>query len=288
MAIQKTDSQDIILVKNVDIDCSEVTSEIVKTSRRYQDPDTGQMSSMYEDIPEEWNHKDFFQVKWSGHPHRIEPGKTRRMPRYIAEHYAKHLADHMLGKMEKKLDKKGLITSMTERPKMLRQILVEVEEYFLQPVEETEGARGIAEVEALNRGERPVNVGAVPPPAVGVLTADMPSLEDIVKKAGEESKDKMAASPTIEDKSDVPEGTVVDTPVGEKAETVKKEPKMQGKGKEMAKKGQNSESDEKTSIFDKTKPLPPRRELIKTAYEMGIEITGKESSDQIATLIRKF
>ena len=246
---QKTDPQDILLVKNIDEGCGETSNDVVRTSRRSQDMDTGQWINEYVEIPEEWNHKDFFQVKWSGQPHRILPGQTKLMPRYIAEHYAKYLATHMLGKMEKETGRMGLVQSTVERPKMLARILVRVENYHLGDSDGDEGIKAIAEVDALNQNERPLNLGIIPNPAVGILKDEPPSVEEIMKKAGETPE---------------PNGDSLSPVKDEKVENVK------------------------TSLFDKSKPLPMKGELITTAVKLGIEIKGNESSEQLANLIRSF
>ena len=248
---QKTDPQDIILVKNIDTDCTESSTDVVRTSRKLQDPETGQWFNEFVEIPEEWNHKNYFQVKWSSQPHRILPGETKLMPRYIAEHYAKYLATHMLGKMEKTTGRMGLIQSSVERPKMLARILLRVESYHLGDSMADEGARAVAEVEALNKGERALDLGTIPNPAIGVLKAEPPTIDEIMKKAGE-------------DATGLPSTIPADAPVDQKVEEVK------------------------TSLFDKSKPLPPKGQLITTAVKLGIEIKGNESSDQLATMIRAF
>ena len=153
-----TDPQDILIVQNIDLNCNDI------------DPEEG------------WSHADFFQVKWGGHPHRIAPGETRRMPRYVAEHYAKHLADHILMKMEEESGRKFLVNNPIERPKVLKQILVGVDEYFLPQDEPSEGEKVARQIDQLNE-EPALDVGEVPPPAVGVLkempqTPDLPPLKD--------------------------------------------------------------------------------------------------------------
>ncbi len=243
---QKTDPQDIILVCNIDENCTDISSDVVRTSRRSQDPETGQVFNEFLEIPEEYNHKDFFQVKWSSQPHRILPGQTKLMPRYIAEHYAKYLATHMLQKMEKETGRIGLVQSTVERPKMLARILVRVENYHLGDSNADEGQRALAEVEALNKGERPIDLGVIPNPAVGILKDEPPPLEEIMKTAGE----KIADEP--------------DNKVDDKVEEIK------------------------SSVFDKSKPLPLKAELITTAVKLGFEVKGNESSEQLANMIRSF
>lgn len=142
------DSQDILIVQNVDLSCNDIDSE------------------------EGWSHADFFQVKWGGQPHRIAPGETRRMPRYVAEHYAKHLADHMLQKMEVETGRQFLVNGAIERPNMLKRIIMGVDEYFLQQTAQTgvsEGEKVAQEVDRMNPEEKETDLGVIPDPMVGVL-----------------------------------------------------------------------------------------------------------------------
>jgi len=105
---KKTSEQDIITVQNIDLDCDEV------------DPETG------------ISHREYFQVKWDGVPHRIKPGATRNMPRYLAEHYAKHLTDHLLLRKEKEEKRTNLMNNSVEREKIKGQIMIGVDEFFVQ------------------------------------------------------------------------------------------------------------------------------------------------------------
>lgn len=155
----KGNEQDILIVQNVDLNCNDI------------DPEEG------------WSHADFFQVKYGGHPFRIKPGESRRMPRYVAEHFAKHLADHMLTKMEEETGKQFLINNIVERPKMLKKILLSVEQYFLdEDIKSlTPGEQAGAEVERLNsiEEEKALDLGEVPIPMMGVLTDQ---ISEVIKK----------------------------------------------------------------------------------------------------------
>lgn len=258
--------EDIILVKNIDVDCNDITTDVVRTSRKIFNPETGATSTVFEDQVEEWSHKDYFQVRWSGHPHRIKPGETRRMPRYIADHFAKYLADHILAKREKAEKRTGLVQSIVERPKVLAQILLKVDEYYLRDSFSDEGARAVAEVEALNPAEEvsAISVGVVPPPAVGVLKPEPPSLDEVMKKAGEEASESL------------PEATKI---TGSPAAHIKGS---------TQKKTATTAGSSKTSLFDKDKPLPSKTELLRTAYEMGLDVTGDETQEQLAAMLKGF
>jgi hypothetical protein len=147
-------AQDILIVKNIDLNCN--------------------------DVDEEGNsHQDFFQVKWDSYPQRIRPGLTRRMPRYLAEHFAKHLADHVLIKKETSEGKVGLINHPVERPKVLSEILVAVDEYYLPQDKKSDGEKISDEVDKMNV-EQEIDLGEVPNKAVGVLAkgTDVPVDEE--------------------------------------------------------------------------------------------------------------
>lgn len=173
MAQQKTHPDDILEVENIDLQCDEVQQEVIRTSRRVQDPETGQWSTLYEEQVFEFNHGDYFQVLWDLRPFRIKPGETRLMKRSVAEHYAKHLANHMLGKEERKTGRQGLIQSNVARPAMLQRILKRVVEYYQQSELLTVGEQAEVDFNRLNAQEeaRAANLGYIPPTAVGVFEA---------------------------------------------------------------------------------------------------------------------
>lgn len=216
---------DILLVANPDLNCEDV------------------------DSLEGWSHKDYFEVKWDKRPHRIAPGQTRRMPRWLSLHYAKHLADHLLTKEEEETGKKGLMQSPVRRPQVLATILLAIEELFEEPSKVTEGEEVARKVKDLNippafteavgggksmeLGE--TSIGEVPEPTIGVLNPE-PKIEEIMKEAGKLEETEEA----------------------------------------------------KTSIWDKDKPKPTRRELVEEADKLGIELTGKENVDQLIEKIKKF
>lgn len=137
MPEQKIDQQDILLVQNIDLNC-----EIYDEENQY-------------------NHRDYFMVKWDGVPHKIVPGGTRRMPRYIAEHYAKHLADHMLMKMQESGGgKRNYMTDKTERSKMMGKIILGVEQFFYDEPQAVGGEAVAKQVDELNKDDA-IDVGMV-------------------------------------------------------------------------------------------------------------------------------
>jgi len=180
----KENEMDLLLVANPDVNCDEVDSE------------------------KGYNHKDYFEVKWGGFPHRIAPGQQKRMPRFLAKHFAKHLADHLLMRKEKETGLKNLVQSATERPKMLAMILLGVDSYFHEQENPTEGEKVGQEVEELNPQEKSksldlgtTNIGQVTDPMLGVLK---PSVErNVVDPEEEKGKqtpwDKMPRAQLFEE-----------------------------------------------------------------------------------------
>ena len=234
----KPHEMDVLIVCNVDTDC-DVT-----------------------DTEENYPHKDYFQVRWAGHPHRIGPGLTKKMPRFLAEHYAKHLADHMLLKMEEKTNRKGLMQSSFERPKMIERIILGVDTWFLGDNEAEEGGKVAGMVDQLNPGERPLDLGEVPSPMMGVLK---PEPKKVVVE------DDEPAAP--EKPADVPPAPTApeNPPESTGSETLSENAKP-----------------EETSIYDPAKPKPTKKQLVADCEKLGIEITGKETVDQLIAKIKAF
>ena len=181
MPTPNASEQDILLVHNPDIDCNET------------------------DSTEGWSHKEFFQVKWGGQPHRVKPGETRRMPRFLAEHYAKHLADHILIKEGDTSGRKGLMQSPVERPKVLSKIILGVEEYFGGEMIIGEAEKVIKQVEVLNeeKEEKALDLGIIPNSTMGTLIPEPPSLNEVMNNAGIDNP-QSEISPEAEIKSDEP------------------------------------------------------------------------------------
>lgn len=144
----KTSQEDILIVRNIDVACTEVHQELVRRDRSQQD-ENGHTFVAYEDVIDEWRHADFFQVRFNGYPHRIAPGEVKLMPRYLAEHYAKHLADHVLLKTGKPQN------HAIERPKTLAKIIEGVHTYFQEDASD-DNQRLAQRLDELNR---PENVG---------------------------------------------------------------------------------------------------------------------------------
>lgn len=183
-----------VLVANIDIGCNETSVDIVKVSNRIVD-DEGNVASQIYDKHEEWKHTDYFQVKYDGKPYIIEPGKTKHLPRFVAEHFAKHLADHLLQKLENETGRKGLVQSSIERPKMLKQILTEMNENITPEVSLAAVEQPVVPVD----NDPVVDAGVVPNTAIGDLKPEPLTLAELLKVAGEDP-DKVDRIP-LEDTS---------------------------------------------------------------------------------------
>lgn len=246
--------EDLMMVKNIDLNCSEVTSEIVRKDVSRED-ENGHRYVAYEEVVEEFSHADYFQVKFNGYPHRIAPGETKVWPRYLAEHYAKHLADHMLQKQEASENKMGLVNSKVERPKVLKQIIVGVQQYYYDSEEAnmTAEQQRIRQIEDLNR-----------PAAPGLREEGGRKVHDL----GE-----------VEDR----------TPVVNKALGV-----LEDEPKSLEEVLADVPDDKPTVERDPNKPALTqpnaitRKELFEAAHAQGIKVTGRETKDQLVGILQKY
>lgn len=202
---RKPHELDTLVVKNIDINCN-----VIDTTDYYP-------------------HKEYFQVKYSGKSHRIAPGATKRMPRFLAEHFAKHLANHILMAREEKEKVVGLLQSSVERPKVIKEIILGVDTWFLGDDQTDEV---VETSEPVTQEDRPIDLGVVNNPLIGVL-------KDI---------------------------TTTSTP------TVVVQP----------------QSVNETSIWDESKPKPDQSKLLEECKKLGIDVTGNETADELAELIKKF
>src|SRR5258708_14504016 len=243
---------DILLIQNTDTNCDEVDSVLG------------------------WQHKDCFEWPWDGKPHRIVPGGQRRFPRWLAKHYAKHLADHVLGRMDKP------INDAYWRPVVLGKIFIAVEELFDEGPTPTPGEKALHEVEDLNP-ELPTSqvaqefgagkghelpsqdLGSMPDPTIGTLRPAKQPIEvkeapkEQITFANQEELDKYIADRQ-----------------GDKDADMDVKPAAQ--------------SSAKTPIWDKSsgKMKPTHKELVAEAEKLDLELTGKETVDQLIEMISKF
>lgn len=200
------ETQDIyasVMVANIDLGCSDQSVDIVKVSNRVLDAE-GNVSTEIFDKHDEWSHSDFFQVKFDGKPYRIAPGKTALLPRFVAEHFAKHLANHLLQKKEDETGRRGLVSSPTERPNILKQIITEVNtgEFTMPTVSEP-----VIATPAVDNTPTE-DAGIVPNTAEGVLIPEPPTLAEILVVAGEDPNkvDRIPINETsiVDDKKPLP------------------------------------------------------------------------------------
>lgn len=172
--------EDTMIVKNILVGDDHQMEDVIPyaSARQSIDPSTGAQhfvnqieTNMFENI---WNTKDFFEIRWDGRPHRIKPGETRRMPRYLADHFAKYLIDYILSTREEKEKKTGLTKNRLERKQLYDQIIVGVDSYYNGDVwdHERQGVIVEQQVADLNKNDNAIDLGAVPNPALGYGTSD--------------------------------------------------------------------------------------------------------------------
>lgn len=260
---------DTLVVTNIDVDCHDIQQYTVEKAVPAQ-PLAGEnnplnIPRLYEtqQVLNEFNHAEFFEVRYNGQAFRIKPGESDEWPRYIAEHYAKHLADHLLTRMEEaeakralaenRSPKTGFVSSSVERPKVLMQIL-QVKSWINKDVEgapqqqtDLSGAQDIGAVPNYAVG----NLQAQPKTAEEILAETSPEPPHIADKDGVGAPDNVAVEPNL--------GTPVATPSA--VETAPSEP----------------------DTTEATKP-----QLIREAVQLGIEVNGRESIDDLKDKIRAF
>lgn len=176
----KEHPEDTLIVRNVLVgDETEVEDVIPYANARPSiDPSTGQQhfvnqidTNLFE---HSWNTRDFFEVRWDGRPHRIKPGETRNMPRYLADHFAKNLIDFILIHREEKEKVTGLVKNRMERTKLYKQVIVGVSSYYNGDSWEygREGNYVEQQVADMNRNDNAINLGEVPNLAMGYGVTD--------------------------------------------------------------------------------------------------------------------
>jgi hypothetical protein len=146
----KTNENDTLYVKNVDIDCAEDTYDSVRVSERFRDPESGRILTTFKELNFHFNHADGFQVRWAGQPFTLKPGETAKMPRYLGEHFATHLVNHMLDKRGPNARSNPML-----RPAELEKIIIQ-EEPFFSAVADSVGTAALKTVQDLNEGNAPI------------------------------------------------------------------------------------------------------------------------------------
>lgn len=185
----KEHPEDTLIVRNILVgDDNEIEDVIPYANARPSiDPSTGQQhfvnqidTNLFE---YSWNTKEYFEVRWDGRPHRIKAGDTRRMPRYLADHFAKYLIDYILTQREDREKVTGLVKNRLERAKLYKQIIVGVDSYYNGDTwdYEREGNFVEKQVNELNRPDTAIDLGEVPNIALGYGVTDNPpeSIEDL-------------------------------------------------------------------------------------------------------------
>lgn len=209
----KEHPEDTLIVRNILVgDNTEVEDVIPYANARPSiDPGTGAqhfVNQIETNVFEySWNTREYFEVRWDGRPHRIKAGETRRMPRYLADHFAKYLIDFMLTQREDREKVTGLLKNRLERAKLYKQIIVGVDSYYNGDSwdYEREGNYVEKQVTELNRADNAINLGELPPVALGYGTTDkapehieetLPVLSSPVSTLPQ-SQDELMASKTI-------------------------------------------------------------------------------------------
>ncbi len=178
----KEHPEDTLIVCNILVGDDNEIQEVIPyaNARPSIDPSTGQQhfinqidTNIYE---HSWNTSEFFEVRWDGRPHRIRAGETRRMPRYLADHFAKHLIDYILIEREKREKVTGLLKHRGERAKLYKEIIQGVDSYYNGDMfdYEREGTYVEQQVGQLNQPDNSLNLGEMPPVALGFGTTDKP------------------------------------------------------------------------------------------------------------------
>ena len=84
----RSDQNDTLWIKNIDLDCGDTSFDTIRISERWRDPETNRVITRFKDESNEYDHREGFTVKWSAQKFIIKPGQTMRMPRFLGEHYA--------------------------------------------------------------------------------------------------------------------------------------------------------------------------------------------------------
>lgn len=263
-ATPRPHEHDTIAVTNIDINCDQTTTYTVEKSIPVP-PAPGETNPM--NIPRhqsqmvegEFNHANYFEVRYNGQPFRIKPGETKTLPRYIAEHFAKHLTDHILTRREEQENikrkkrnlspKSGLVQSKIERPKTLSEIM-DVQQYFLE-------GQTDQNQQTVDPNTPATDIGDVPHHTLGNLKDEPKTAEEIL---GTDKPDQVSPGPTVE----APDtGAQVSNQVG--VDNAPPEPPTTEASGE-----------------------PNRDDLVREAVELGIGLTGNENAEEIKSKIQHF
>jgi hypothetical protein len=142
---------DIVSVANTDINCDFTDPEIHPN---------GQNSAV---------------VLYGGVPHAIEAGKTRLMPRYLAEHYRLHLVNHLLTKQNKQVNDPG-------RKELEKQVILDTVESFQAPELKPEAVVVAEKVEEMNEPVTTTATETVEPPPVEEPIKQLPTRRELFEE----------------------------------------------------------------------------------------------------------
>jgi len=157
--------QDTVLVYNPDLNCRDITSEVVRVRKvkKLNMPEGRiEQRAIYKEKIVEFDHREGFTVTWDGRPMTVPPGGKRVMPRYIAEHFARKLADHILRKRDDEENAKNRIKpeaqkevhfiNNAERTALMNEIIIETVQPFFGEPTKREGDKVEEEFRELNKG----------------------------------------------------------------------------------------------------------------------------------------
>ena len=204
--VERESEHDTLLVRNIDTDCDEVTFDTVRVTQRVRDPETGQVFTQFPEITFEFDHSKYFEVRWGGKPFRLAPGETKRMPRFIANHFAIHLTKHMLDKLSVEM-KKPMMNNAKEQARIHSQVILGVDQYYEDLGVVDEGTAAYKRFQELNGEDKPpmatdpnyrsprvkeqsggaeVNAGLVPKDGLYGTNEEIKSTEEVIKDLGAE------------------------------------------------------------------------------------------------------
>jgi hypothetical protein len=216
----KEHPEDTLIVRNILVGDNTEVEDVIPyaNARPGVDPSTGGqhfVNQIETNVFEySWNTSEYFEVRWDGRPHRIKAGETRRMPRYLGDHFAKYLIDFILMHREEKEKVTGLLKNRLERAKLYKQIIIGVDSYYNGDMYDfgREGNFVEQQVQDLNRADNAINLGEVPNIALGYGTTDkapestandfplappMPDLVNPVHPGSPTTQEDLIASKTI-------------------------------------------------------------------------------------------
>jgi len=148
------DPNDLLLVRNIDLNSKSVTTDIIKRPFTHKDPEGKETYTSYEEVETSWDHSLGFRFYYGGKPFTLKPGEKRVMPRYLADHFVKHLLDHMLNEEAQRTKNNSIFKNPAKRKELTDQIVEGVYQFANSEDDIDEGARIHDEYEKVNRKSR--------------------------------------------------------------------------------------------------------------------------------------